>query len=67
MRPPTTFWGAHPAIPVLLIAYLFDLRFFFKAQTERMWEDTRTTETQIEEEQEESERGGYEGVSTRRL
>ncbi len=66
--PETTFWGVHPATLLLLAAYLFGLRIVSKAQTEPMWEATRTSETQNEEEQEEdSEQGGFGDVSTRRL
>ena len=65
--PGTTFWGVHPSTLLLLAAYLFGLRIVSKAQTEPMWEAMRTAETQNEEEQEESEQGGFGDVGTRRL
>ncbi len=66
--PGGTFWGVHPATPLLLAAYLFGLRIVSKTQIEPMWEATHTPETQNEEEQEEeSEQDGFGGVSTRRL
>ena len=65
--PEITFWGVHPATPLLLIAYLFGLRIVSKARSEPMWQATHTPETQNEEEQEESEDGGFGEVSTKRL
>lgn len=65
--PEISFWGVHPATPLLLGAYLIGLRMISKAQTQPMWQATRTSETQIEEEQEESEHGDFDDVSTRLL
>ena len=65
--PEISFWGVHPATPLLLGAYLLGLRMISKAQTQPIWQATRTSETQIEEEQEESEHGDFDDVGTRLL
>jgi cation:H+ antiporter len=65
--PEISFWGVHPATPLLLGAYLLGLRMISKAQTQPIWQATRTSETQIEEEQEESEQGDFDDVGTRLL
>ena len=58
--PNVSFFGVHPATPLLIAGYLFGLRVISNAHTEPMWGATKTPETQDEEE-EDTEEGVDEG------
>lgn len=59
--PNVSFFGVHPATPLLVTGYLFGLRVISKAQTEPMWGATKTAETQNEEEEKSENEDADEG------
>lgn len=47
--PDISFWGVHPATPILVIAYLYGLGLVYQVHREPMWEPRKTQETQLDQ------------------
>ncbi|NJN18002.1 MAG: sodium:calcium antiporter [Oscillochloris sp.] len=52
-----SFWGIHPATPLLFVAYGYGLRLLARARTEPMWRAEQTPQTQNQDDQDEDEDG----------
>lgn len=61
ITPAVTFWGVHPATPLIVIGYLFGLRLVRQSQTAPMWFPRRTPQTIEDLPAPESHRAGLRG------
>ncbi len=49
VSPEFTFWGIHPATPILIVAYIYGLRLVYQVRHQPMWQPRQTQETQTDE------------------
>lgn len=62
--PAWSFWGVHPATPLLLVGYAFGIRLVQRARLQPMWHPRLTRETREDIPDEENARRGLAGLVT---
>ena len=62
--PAWSFWGVHPATPLLIAGYGFGIRLVQKARLQPMWHPTQTLETRQDIPDEENVQRGLAGLVT---
>jgi len=53
VSPDISFWGIHPATPILVVAYIYGLRLVYQVRHEPMWQPRQTQQTQTDDPNEE--------------
>jgi len=49
VSPVISFWGVHPATPILIVAYIYGLRLVYQVRNEPMWQPRQTQQTRTDD------------------